>query len=148
MEFEEAIAVAILKHKNAITLKSNSCKPSTEDEDDLDLWCDLIKNDAESWCRWNTGEKCSCNDCGNMSLPKMVALFVYLFHLMDKDCLVQMILEKIPAREDVVGPTVEKHRKFILPKYTSVQELLSRCNGVPKHPRSLHQLYKYIMDTE
>ena len=30
MKFEEAIAVVILKYKKAITIKSNSCKPSTD----------------------------------------------------------------------------------------------------------------------
>ena len=99
LEFEEAIADAILNHKKAITLKCNSCKPSTEDEDDLDLWCDFINEDAEPWCTFFTGEKCSCNDCGNMSLSKLVAFQVYILHLMDNDCLVQAILAKLPEGE-------------------------------------------------
>ena len=69
-------------------MKSNSCKAPTDD-DDLDLSCEFVKKDAEPWCKWNTGEKCSCNDCENNSLPKLVALFIYIFHLMDNDCLVQ-----------------------------------------------------------
>ena len=45
VKFEEAIAVAILKHKKAITIKANSCKPSSS-EDGLDLWCEFVKKDV------------------------------------------------------------------------------------------------------
>ena len=148
LEFEEAIADTILKHKKAITLKCNSCKPSTEDEDDLDLWCDFINEDAEPWCTFFTGEKCSCNDCGNMSLSKLVAFQVYILHLMDNDCLVQAILAKLPEGEGVLVPVVNQYRKLILEKYASVKDLLSRCNGRPKCPKPMLLLWKYINDSE
>ena len=67
---------------------------------------------------------------------------------MESDCLVQAILSKLPDGDDVLVPVVNRYRKLILEKYASVKELLSRCNGAPNHPRSLLQLYKYIMDTE
>ena len=147
MKFEEAMAVANLKHKKAITIKSNSCKPSS-DEDDLDLWCEFVKKDKNPWCKLFTGEKCSCEDCENNSLPKLVTLFVYIFHLIDKDCLVQEIVEKLEDGEDVLIPTVKQYRKDIFTRYASVKDLLSRCNGAPKHARTLVLLCKYINDNE
>ena len=148
MKFEEAIAVAILKHKKAITIKSNSCKPST-DEDGIDLWCEFVNKDAEPWCTLFTGEKCSCKDCENLvSLPKCVAVFVYIFHLMDNDYLIQEIVEKLEEGEDILIPTVKEYRKDILTRYASVKDLLSRCNAAPKHARTLVLLWKYINDNE
>ena len=135
--------------KDIKTLKCNSCKPSTGDEDDLDLWCDFInEEDAEPWCTFFTGEKCSCNDCGNNSLSKLVAFQVYILHLMDNDCLVQAILAKLPEDEGVLVPVVEQYRRLILEKYTSVKGLLSRCNGRHKYPKPMLLLWKYINDSE
>ena len=67
---------------------------------------------------------------------------------MDNDCIVQTIVEKLSNDEDVLVSAVKQYRKVILAKYTSVKDLLSRCNGRPKHARTLTLLYKYISDNE
>ena len=108
----------------------------------------LYQRRRRPWCSFFTGEKCSCNDCGNNSLSTLVAFQVYILHLMDNDCLVQAILAKLPEGEGVLVPVVNQYRKLILEKYTSVKGLLSRCNGRPKCPKPMLLLWKYINDSE
>ena len=63
---------------------------------------------------------------------------------MDKDGLIQEIVEKLEDGEDVLIPTVKQYHKDILMRYAGMKDLLPRSNGTPKHARTLVLLWKYI----
>ena len=115
MKFEEALALAILKYKKAIATKVNSCKQSGGDGE-LQLWCAFAEEDVKPWCKWHSGEKCTCKDCTNVvTRTRMVAFFAYIFHLIEEDSLAMEIAQKLEESKDFCGeliPTVEGYRKI------------------------------------
>ena len=147
MKFEEALGVAILRHKQAITVKVNNCKNSGTENDEHEIWCEFARQDAKPWCRWFTGETCVCNDCDNSSMPKMVGWFAYIFHLIEEDDLTLEIADKLEECQDLYHeliPTLESYRKDIMEKYTLVKDLVYK----PKPPRTLVSLFNYIDENE
>ena len=83
MKFEHAMAASILKHKKAIAVKVDKCKQSPGGE--FEIWCMFAEEKVKPWCKFFTGEKCSCETCETMSMPIMVVWTIYLFHLIEED---------------------------------------------------------------
>ena len=82
-------------------------------------------------------------------MPKAVAYFAYIFHLIEENDLALEIAEKLEDCQDLddeLIPTV-KH-KDILVKYEIVKDQLSKSNGRLKLPRTLTSLLNYIDENE
>ena len=81
------------------------------------------------------------------SMPKVVAYFAHIFHLIEENDLALEIIEKLEDRQDLydkLTPTVKQYRKDILVKYEIVKDQLSKSNGRLKLPRMLTSLLNYI----
>ena len=80
-------------------------------------------------------------------MPKVVAYFAHIFHLIEENDLALEIIEKLEDRQDLYDKltlTVKKYRKDILVKYEIVKDQLSKSNGRLKLPRMLTSLLNYI----
>ena len=144
MDFKEALAVAIVKNKEAIKLKISNCgDKSSSEEEELGIWCKFAKkrDDWDSCCKWFLKHDCDCGDCPNIGIPKVVAWFAWVFHLMDKNDLVQKIDEMAVKSDDIVEGinfAVERYQEDILEEVS--------CDK-PKH-RGITSVWRYIDDTE
>ena len=158
MEFEKALASSILKHKLSIISKVNRCKldnkdndldgESDDDNDELEIWCELSQKPVKPWCKWFTGETCNCKNCKSTCMLRMVAWYAYLFHFIEEDDLTMMISEKLEKCEDLYDeliPIVNKYRKDILAKYANVKDLVSKSTGDRlQSPKMLKLMFDYI----
>ena len=88
------MALAVLNNKEGIATKVDSCK-QVDDDGELELWCEFAQKDVKPCCKWFTGENCSCKNCDNVSMPKTVAWFSYIFHHIEEDDLALEISVKI-----------------------------------------------------
>ena len=142
MTFEEALALAVLNSKEDIARKVDCCKKS--DDGKLEIWCEFAQQDVTPWCKWFTGENCSCKTCENVSMPKATAWFAYIFHLIEEDDLALEIAQELEECQDLHGELIpiDRYRKDILETYAIVKDLIS--NGKLKHPRILVSLWKYV----
>ena len=149
MKFEHAMAASILKHKKAIAVKVDKCKQSPGGE--FEIWCMFAEEKVNPWCKFFTGEKCSCERCENMSMPIMVVWTIYLFHLIEEDDLALEISEKLEECQDLDGKDrsiVERYRKAILERYVIAKELSSQSDGEVKYSRMLVSMVNYINDND
>ena len=109
--------------------ESDDDDDDTDDDDDDDdgelIWCELSRRPVKPWCKWFSGETCSCKNCKSTCILRMVAWYAYLFHAIEEDDLTLMISEKLGKCQDLYDeliPIVKKYRKDILAKYANVKD--------------------------
>ena len=110
MDIEESLGAAIENNKEAIKLKISNCGEKTP-ADELWIWCKLAKEPGD----WNSF--CKTLFDGKLTKREIITWFCLLFHLMDKDDLVQKVdklVQKSKCRADCIDYAVEKYRKDIL----------------------------------
>ena len=149
MDFKQALAIAIVKNKEAIMFKiSNS---NGDDEEEFVIWSIFAEKQDEwgSCCKWWIGDHGCSKECPKISISKVLAWYAFIFHLMDKDTLVQEIYEIVEKSSDVmdgINLAVEKYRKAILAKYVMVKELWSdaMCRDRLKQHLLIRSVWNYI----
>ena len=146
MKIEEALAVAIVKYKKAIQMKMSTCDIASGQEEG-ELWATIFADkDKNSWCKWNTGQKCNCKHCPNESMLQIIAWFTYIFHFMGKDRLVQTIVEDVENRGDDIClqayQAIKEYRVDIMEEYDEAPDLAD------EQQEDVESMLKYIVDNE
>ena len=136
MNFKQALAESIGNNKEAIKFKISDCSdiPSTEE---IGIWCKFAKyqDDWNSCCKWIFKHDCRRNTCPTLGVPKVIAWFGYLLHLMNENDLIQniagIIENGVYGIVDSIILAVEEYKDDILERYDETADLLSNtlfCN--------------------
>ena len=143
-KIEQALAIVIIQNKKAIQLKMSTYNIASGEET-CELWATAAQKDVKFWCNWNSGRKCNCEDCPNQSMLQLIAWYSYIFHFMDKDRLVETIVEEVEESDNICEQaleTVEKYRNDILESHDEAPDMSKEeCQDV-------ESMFKYIADNE